>query len=213
MKEIDVALTDYALTVLCFLFVFMLIKDYSNSSLRNWFAILFLSVGLAAVLGGTVHGFFHENSLSYAIFWDSTLLSIGVSALSAWMIGAVIMFGTKGRKAVSVLAIVNFAFYLFYVLFFNQSFGVAVANYLPAAFFLLIAFFMAYKRTVHRLALFALIGLILTFVAAGIQQLEIGIHAQYFNHNALYHLVQALGLFLVFRGARFMVRFARLFAG
>ena len=64
-----------------------------------------------------------------------------------------------------------------------------------------------YKRTLHRLALFALIGLILTFVAAGIQQLEIGVHTRYFGHNALYHVVQAVGLYLIFRGATYFVEF------
>ena len=206
MEEIDVALTDYALTVLCLVFVFMLIKGHSNSSARNWFAMMFLSVGLAAALGGTVHGFIHENTLFHTIFWRSTIVLIGVSALSAWVLGALIMLGNKGRERIRVLALVNFVFYLFYVLFFNQSFAVAVVNYLPSAIFLLIGFGITYKRTLNRLALVALSGLILTFVAAGIQQLEIGIHAQYFDHNALYHVIQAFGLFLVFSGARFMVR-------
>lgn len=206
MEEIDVALTDYALTVLCLVFVFMLIKGHPNSSARNWFAMMFLSVGTAAALGGTVHGFIHENTLFHTIFWRSTILLIGVSALSAWVLGALIMLGNKGRERIRVLAVVNFVFYLFYVLFFNQSFAVAVVNYLPSAIFLLIGFGITYKRTLNRLALVALSGLILTFVAAGIQQLEIGIHAQYFDHNALYHVIQAFGLFLVFSGARFMVR-------
>ncbi len=38
---------------------------------------------------------------------------------------------------------------------------------------------------------------------AAIQRLEIGIHPTYFNHNALYHLLQAVGLVLLliaFRG-------------
>ncbi len=206
MEEIDVALTDYALTVLCLVFVFMLIKGHPNSSARNWFAMMFLSVGTAAALGGTVHGFIHENTLFHTIFWRSTILLIGVSALSAWVLGALIMLGNKGRERIRVLAVVNFVFYLVYVLFFNQSFAVAVVNYLLSAIFLLIGFGLTYKLLLNRLALVALSGLILIFVAAGIQQLEIGIHAQYFDHNALYHVIQAFGLFLVFSGARFMVR-------
>ena len=45
--------------------------------------------------------------------------------------------------------------------------------------------------------------MVVTLVAAAIQQLEIGIHPTYFNHNALYHLLQAVGLVLLmiaFRG-------------
>lgn len=99
----------------------------------------------------------------------------------------------------------NFTLYSAYVLLLNQNFAVAVANYLPAAIFLLVAFVNVYKQTSHKLAFIALIGLIMTFVAAGIQQLEISIHAKYFSHNALYHIVQALGLYLIFRGATFII--------
>ena len=49
-------------------------------------------------------------------------------------------------------------------------------------------------------------GLGLTFVAAAVQQGRVGLHPRYFNHNALYHLIQGAGLFLVFRGARLATR-------
>ena len=206
MKEIDVAMTDYGLTILCFFFVFVLTKYRSNSSARSWFSILFFSVGLSAALGGTVHGFIHEDTLLHTIFWRSTIVVIGISALSAWMIGRVLILNKIGQKTVRIIAFLNFGLYVLYVLFFNQRFAVAVANYLPAAIFLLIAFAKVYKQTVNRLAFFALLGLILTFWAALIQQLEIGLHDRYFNHNALYHVIQAIGLYLVFRGVRFMMR-------
>ena len=208
MKEIDVALTDYGLTILCCVIAFMLIKSHAYDRVLNtWFSMLFLSVGLASGIGGTVHGFVHEDTLLHSTLWKGAIVCIGVSALSAWMIGAKIMLNRLGQRILLTLAIINFTIYLVYVLFFNQDFGVAVANYLPSAIFLLFAFLNVYKRTLHRLALFALIGLILTFVAAGIQQLEIGVHTRYFGHNALYHVVQAVGLYLIFRGATYFVEF------
>jgi hypothetical protein len=44
------------------------------------------------------------------------------------------------------------------------------------------------------------------FVAAGIQQGGIGLHPVYFNHNALYHLVQGIALALIFLAARGLLR-------
>ena len=99
------------------------------------------------------------------------------------------------------------------MLFFNQNFDVAVANYLPSALFLLFVFVNVYKQTLHRLAFFTLAGLILPFGAAGIQQLEIGVYERYFSHNALYHVVQAMGLYLIFREAIFLVKFKTEHAG
>jgi hypothetical protein len=39
-------------------------------------------------------------------------------------------------------------------------------------------------------------------MGAAVQQLRIGLHPAYFNHNALYHLVQAVALALVFAACR-----------
>jgi hypothetical protein len=53
--------------------------------------------------------------------------------------------------------------------------------------------------------LYGVTGLALTFVAAAVQQLRIAIHPVYFNHNALYHVIQAGALLLIFVAARFTV--------
>ena len=206
MKEIDVALTDYALAFECSVFAFVLVRNKcKDQPLSTWFALLFSSVGLASMIGGTIHGFIHEDTLSHTIFWRATIVSIGISALSAWSIGAKILLGDLGQRVVLVVAALNFSIYLGYVVFFNQDFVVAVANYLPAAIFLLVVFAILYKRNPQRLVFLALAGVILTFVAAAIQQMGIGVHAKYFNHNALYHVVQAIGLYLIFWGSIFIV--------
>ncbi|SVB40591.1 uncharacterized protein METZ01_LOCUS193445, partial [marine metagenome] len=209
IKEIDVALTDYGLAILCGVFAFMLIRQHPyDRCLSTWFSVLFISVGLASAIGGTVHGFVNEDTFLHSIFWRGAIACIGVSALSAWMIGTRIVFNSLVQKIIGTMAVVNFMMYFGYVLFFNQDFIVAVANYLPSAIFLLITFVNVYRQTWHRLAFFALVGLALTFVAAGIQQLEIGVHPKYFGHNALYHVVQAVGLSLIFHGSTFFVKFA-----
>ncbi|MBH74669.1 MAG: hypothetical protein CL896_02615 [Dehalococcoidia bacterium] len=206
MKEIDVALTDYGLAFECSVFAFVLIRNKcEDQPLSIWFAFLFASVGLASIMGGTIHGFVHEDTLSEAIFWRATIVSIGISALTAWVIGAKILLGNLGQRVVFFVAALNFSIYLGYVVFFNQNFVVAVANYLPAAIFLLVVFAILYNRNQQRLVFLALAGVILTFVAAAIQQIGIGVHAEYFNHNALYHVVQAVGLYLIFRGSMFVV--------
>ena len=112
MKEIDVALTDYGLTVICLVFAWILVRSISHDRVLSiWFTILFASVGIAAAMGGTIHGFLHEDNLSHSIFWKGSLICIGVSALSAWMIGARIILSLTGQKIVSALSTVNFAIY------------------------------------------------------------------------------------------------------
>ena len=45
-------------------------------------------------------------------------------------------------------------------------------------------------------------GLSLTLVAAVLQQLQVALHPDYFNHNAVFHVVQAVAMLLFFLGGR-----------
>ena len=44
--------------------------------------------------------------------------------------------------------------------------------------------------------------MVLTLVAAVVQQRKISLHPVYFNHNAFYHAIQAVALVLIYVGAR-----------
>ena len=67
---------------------------------------------------------------------------------------------------------------------------------------MLVALVDGYRRSPTRAEAFGIAGLVLTLIAAAIQQLRIGVHPQYLDHNALYHVVQAIALFLIFVAAR-----------
>ena len=79
--------------------------------------------------------------------------------------------------------------------------ALAIAAYLPAALFLLAVFVSAGHRR-GRSNVSGTVGLALTFVAAAVQQLHIALHPVYFNHNALYHVIQGIAIVLLFLGAR-----------
>jgi hypothetical protein len=98
------------------------------------------------------------------------------------------------------------AVYVSMVLLGSQAFAVAIINYLPPAIFLLMAFLLTYARTRNRAALLGAGGMLLTFVAAGAQQIGIAFHPHYFTHNAVYHLIQGLSLLMVFGCARGFIR-------
>src|SRR5436309_2203340 len=93
-------------------------------------------------------------------------------------------------------------FHCVLALFITQDFRAAVVFYLPATVFLLVVLSVAYARARERRILVAIAGLGLMFIAAGVQQARIALHPTYFNHNALYHLIQAVALWLFFLGLR-----------
>jgi hypothetical protein len=208
VTEPDVALTDYAVALECVLFLVLLQRHGTRpGGLRPWFALFFASVSAASFFGGTVHGFFlDERSLASAVLWPMTLLATGVTALSAWAIAARLLFSRRVANWILVAAVVQFAVYTFVVLFRTQEFWVVLLDNLPAVGCLLFAFSQTYRRDRERNLLLAVGGLALTLVAGVLQQLGVGIHPVYFNHNALYHVFQAIALFLFFLGARRLIR-------
>lgn len=207
ITEPDVTFTDYALAIECALFSYLLYRRGDREQpLRAWFALFFGSASVAALTGGTVHGFFLDiETVGYAILWPATLVAIGVTALSGWAIGARIQFSAGVARWIARAAVVECAGYAGVVLFITQTFWIAVVNYLPAAVFLFVVLAAAYRRVRQRQVLVGLAGLALTFVAAGVQQTGVALHPVYFNHNALYHLIQAVALFMIFWGARWFV--------
>ena len=211
MHEIDVALSDYAISFFTTLFAVSLLRSPAgNSGARQWLVVLFLSLAAGALFGGTSHGFFPDNeSFGHDILWLATMIAMGVTALGTWNAGAALVFQSRLIRLVAILSSIAFAIYCGYILFISQAFIVAIVNYLPASLFLLVAFAIVTYRTSSRLAFAGVCCVVLTFVAAVIQLAKITVHPDYLTHNTLYHLVQLAGLWLIFLGGRWAVQVSK----
>src|SRR2546421_74586 len=123
MTEPDVALTDYALALECTVFAYLL--------QRKEHALFFGSAAIASLAGGTVHGFFlDDRTLGNAVLWRITLIAIGVTAASAWAIGARVLFPGPTAQRISIAAAAAFAAYCVVTVFITQEFleaGTAIA--------------------------------------------------------------------------------------
>ena len=204
IADVVVALTDYGLALESAILAGLLWRGrHQPPSLDTRFAVFFGATALAALAGGTFHGFVtDEQRLVGALLWRVTLLAIGVAATAAWQVGAGLLLPPRVASWLSLVAALGFLGYAIVVTFVTQDFSIAIASYLPAALFLLVAFGEAYRRTGARPVLLGMLGLGLSILASGIQQARMGVHPVYFNHNALYHLIQAVALILVFQSAR-----------
>jgi uncharacterized protein DUF6962 len=204
IAEAGVTLTDYGLAVECALLTVLLWRRGAlPTRVRIWFTVFFGSIGLAALLGGTAHGFFPAGpGRAGALVWRAALLTIGVTATAAWQAAGSMVLSPRVARWVSIAAMAELIGYSALVTFVSQRFAVALANYLPAALFLLGAFGVTYRVTGARPVLLGMAGLVLAFVGSGIQQAGIALHPVSFDHNALYHLIEAVALALIFRGAQ-----------
>jgi hypothetical protein len=206
LLEPAVALTDLGLALENALFAALLATTRpAERAMRGAWLVFFAALALAALLGFVSHGWIADKgSLAQRIVWSATLLGIGVIALSATAIAARLACETRAAHRITRAALWLGAAYALIVLLGYRRYVIAIAAYLPAALFLLYAFM---RRQRERPALRAgIAGIVLTLAAAGVQQLGIGLHPLHFNHNALYHLIQALALALLFVASRALVR-------
>jgi hypothetical protein len=205
MTEPDVAITDFVLTAQCGAFSYWLSKmSVPRPRLQALCVHFFAVIGAASFVGGAVHGYFNdESTLGFQIFWRLGLVILGASSYYSWRIGAELLFRESARELAGRIALVGFLSYTAFAVFWDQRFLFAILNYLPATLFLLLAFVATVRNGPRRAGWYGAASVLTTLAAAAVQMLHIAPHPTYFNHNAIYHLLQAiaLGLLLVcFRG-------------
>lgn len=200
MTEPAVTLTDYALTLECLIFAFLLFgRAASEGRVARHFAWLFILLAAASLLGGTYHGFFSgiETGLGASI-WTGTLIAIGLVTFVTWIIAGEIQLGAAGQRVVLFIAMAQLAGFLYLVFFVRKDFLIASAGTAPAMLFLLAGYFVANRRSGHQAIRLGIIGLLVAFAGAVQQQLKIGIDPHLFNHNAVYHVIQGVAFLLIF---------------
>ena len=204
MTQVDVSLTDYGLAVECACFIYLIARLRTRAkSLRQVFVVAFLLIAVAALAGGTIHGFFlDERTIGYRILWPFTVIVMGITGLSGVHAGTALQFSNKTRVNINRIALAAFVLYVLVVLFVRRDFLIAIVGYFPALMFMGGGFLFAYRRRRRPPFLVGCLGICLMLFAAAAQQAKLGIHPRYFDHNALYHLLQAIALFMVFLAAR-----------
>ena len=196
-----VSLTDFALAIECAAFTALLLRrTASDATLRNWFAAFFASVAVASLLGGVLHGFFeYSTSPVREVLWTGTLLSILVTSFTVWSLGALLQLGPAATRWVQGFALVQMLVFSFLILFVTRAFTIAIVAYLPATVFLLGTMWLAWRRRRHAALAAGVAGLLLVFIGAAVQQLGVVVHPVYLDHNTLYHVIQGIALWMLYR--------------
>ncbi len=202
LHEPATTLTDYFLTLECAWFVYVLARRSKPGFVRSSFIALFSSVAAASLFGGTMHGFFPDTeSTASQVLWIATMLSVGITAAAMFSLGTRLGFGAEtARKLTPVLA-TGLAAYAGVTLLVSRNFLVAIVAYLAAALFLMAVLLRDWLRNRSPGAVACILGIALTLLAALAQQSGVALHPVHFDHNAVYHLIQAVALYLFFRGA------------
>lgn len=170
----------------------------SRGASERWWAAAFAATAVAGIAGGTVHGFPDALGDAAHVLWLVTIESLVFasfavvrSALSASRLpdgprrGATIAFALA-YAACGVWTIDDPRF-VFAIAAYGSALVVLAAVQVPAW----------RERPAAR---WFVAGVVVSAVAAAVQQSGWSLHP-HFNHNDLYHVVQAIAVWLLYRGA------------
>ena len=199
--------TDYAIAVACAWFAARLIfsEDNRRHFCRQAWGLGYFFIGIGALLGGTNHGFApHLSNGAMALMWKVAYYAAGLSmalCVAGTVIGSVKAQGW--RTILQVLNALGFLAFAIWVTISDDSFlwVIIISVFALGAIALLQAW--AFVRWKSKSATWLIAGVLVSFLSAAVQQSGIDLHL-HFSHNDLYHVVQMVGLYLLFRGAELL---------
>lgn len=194
--------TDYLLAVTVGWWGWRLWRDGRNLAFaaRGRFGGALLAAAVAALLGGTVHGFVTVlPDTLHDLLWRATLLSIGISDLAFLLAANAALLRGAPARWLAHAAVAKCLLYSVWIIG-HPQFHFAVYDYVPSLLLTLLLFGTCGRRRQPEAVPWLVGGLLLTFVAAVIQRSGLTLH-RHFNHNDLYHLVQIAAFWLLYRGA------------
>ena len=187
MREPWTVATDLMLALLSAIFGVKLLGQ-QQALTAQWWGIMMLALTLSSLSGAVAHAMPLDSSVEQ-FSWLITVLSLPFIAVS---LGFSLATYLRQGKAVRFVLILKLVFFLV-VAYTARDFRYAIVDYsIPMLLWLVVA--------AKRGLIVLLVGLILSVAAALIQQLQLGFSAS-FNHNDVYHVVQAIALYFLYKGA------------
>jgi hypothetical protein len=197
------ALTDFLLACLAFFCAGALAGRHAQPRSAAWYwrgAMFFLA--LAALLGGTDHGFVEPAGLARAPIQRTTWVVLGLMTASVLLTLGAQFLGPTRQRLLGGLAAAQLLAYLVAVVVVD-SFLVVVVNYLPVILAMLAFNVHGLWRgrgegPGHWTIVF---GLLVLLLASTVQALRIDTFSP-LDHDALYHLISMPGVVLLYFGGR-----------
>jgi hypothetical protein len=208
IHEPDVAITDLGLAILGGYFGWRLgasLRDGAKvpeKPLRKAGLVIMVGLASAALFGAIFHAFFPDKTASAPgrLAWVPVVLSIVTVAATLLWLALSLLVPRLSPGVTRGLLLVYCVAFAAVALLVDDSFTGIVRFYGPVLILVLIAAAVQAART--RSVPWALIagGFAISIVAALLQQAGVSIHPRYFNHNAVYHVVQGIALVLLYYG-------------
>jgi hypothetical protein len=158
---------------------------------RLW-SLAFLCTAIASLAGGSYHGFGPMlEPIVAAALWKLTLFAVGCASFF-------LLTGTS--RSLAVFAAIKLVVYASWMIT-HDDFVWVIADYGSTLLIVGAVFLARWLRQRDPATPWVLASIIVSVIAALVQQSEFALH-RHFNHNDLYHLIQVVALWLLYRGGR-----------
>lgn len=208
LTEPTTALTDYLIAVVALILAgFLLRVGRLNQQVSVcWWAMAFGCVAVAAALGGTCHGFvlWLGKALSDRL-WLMMIYALSFASF-AMLMGTIVGSVSPPIRRWLWLGAIGKSMVVWIGLSYVLRFDIAAIDYLISMGIVLVLQLQQWPNpplssSPSLAAPWLIAGILVSGMAIGILSSRFTLSA-FFNHNDLYHLVQLVGLGLLYQGAR-----------
>ena len=198
----DVVYTDLGLAVLGAWFAWRLSRVSANATMARSGVVIMAALASAAVWGAVFHAFFPAGTATRSGFLAWMPVALSIAVIGAALLALALQVAAPGVSPAArrLIAGAYFAAFALTVLAVDSSYRTIVLFYAPVVvLFLLVAIRQA-VRTGGRAWTLIAISFAVSLLAAAVQQARVSLHPEYFDHNAVYHVLQGTALVLLYRG-------------
>jgi len=202
INDPDVVYTDLGLAVLGAFLAWRLRRERSGMARAG--VVIMGALASAAFFGAVFHAFFPSDTETRAGFfaWVPVSLSIMVVSCTLLALGLRVLVPALNDSVRRLIVSVYCVTFAYVVLFVDETYGTIVRFYAPTLILFLIAAVREALRQQTQAWRLLAAAFALSIVAALLQQMQVALHPVYFDHNALYHVLQGIALVLLYFGFR-----------
>ncbi len=196
--------TDMILGIQTLLYAFLLRRgsNRSQKSVKAW-SLTMAAVSAAAFAGALTHAVYHDSPLQWALVMRNVAwkaVGISTALASGLMLAASIYSTTPANRRLPYFIAVGAKTVTFAAMaWISGNFLFTIIDY--AISMLIVLYIQVRHWRTSTSAPWLTAGILVSFVAAGLQRSGIILHA-HLNYNDIYHLVQVAAFHLLYEGAR-----------
>lgn len=207
LTEQTTAITDVILACAALICAYLIWQRSPSQAQRSHWCAVFTLLALAAFEGALAHGLVLPELANKGI-WAVTYLALALMvALFAVVLAIELLGEAAGRRWLIPMLSLAGMFYA-YVMLFPVSFTPFIVYELCVMVSALLGYLWLYSKRRGAGYGWLAAGVAITIFAAGVQATKIGSFTLIwpFDHNGVYHLIQTLGVWVLYTGVRQTLR-------